>query len=323
MKVAVAIPCYKVRSHILQVLAAMPPSVTAIYAVDDCCPDASGDFIEAHCQDPRVKVLRNPVNRGVGGAVATGYRQALVDGMDIVVKVDGDGQMDPRLIPYFVRPILQGRADYTKGNRFYRHESLRSMPRVRLIGNAMLSFLTKLSCGYWNVMDPTNGYTAIHTQVLRELPLDKLETRYFFETDMLFRLNTVRAVVKDVPMDALYADETSGLDVRKVLPEFARKHLSRLLRRYGYNYWLRDFNIGSLYSLLGALFVLGGSLFGLAEWLNSDLQGVPATSGTVMLAGLPILIGTQLLIAFLHYDISSTPQEPLHPQLTPHSTHLE
>lgn len=318
MKVAVAIPCYKVRQHILQVLAAMPPSVARIYAVDDCCPDGSGDFIAANCQDPRVQVLRNPINLGVGGAVATGYRQALADGMDIVVKVDGDGQMDPRLIPYFVRPIQQGRADYTKGNRFYRHESLRGMPPIRLIGNAMLSFLSKLSCGYWNIMDPTNGYTAIHTQVLRELPLDKLETRYFFETDMLFRLNTVRAVVKDIPMDALYADETSGLDVRRVLPEFARKHLSRLLRRYVYNYWLRDFNIGSLYSLLGTLFVLGGGLFGLGEWLNSDLHGVPATSGTVMLAGLPILIGTQLLIAFLHHDICSTPQEPLHPQLTPH-----
>ncbi|WP_263145403.1 glycosyltransferase family 2 protein [Pseudomonas sp. RIT-PI-AD] len=323
MKVAIAIPCYKVRAHILQVLAAMPSMVTKVYVIDDCCPDGSGTFVEENCQDPRVQVLRNPVNLGVGGAVITGYRQAIADGMDIVVKVDGDGQMDPRLIPYFVRPIQRGRADYTKGNRFYRHESLRDMPKVRLIGNAMLSFLSKLSCGYWNMMDPTNGYTAIHTHVLQELPLEKLETRYFFETDMLFRLNTVRAVVKDIPMDAIYADETSGLDVRKVLPEFARKHLSRLLRRYVYNYWLRDFNIGSLYSLLGTLFVLGGTLFGLSEWLSSDLHGVPATSGTVMLAGLPILIGTQLLIAFLHHDISSTPQEPLHPQLTPHSIPIE
>lgn len=322
MQIAVTIPCYKVRKHVLQVLSAIPPLVTKIYAVDDCCPDGSGDFIAANCKDPRVQVLRNSVNLGVGGALTTGYRQALQDGMDIVVKVDGDGQMDPRLIPYFVSPICQGRADYTKGNRFYRHESLRRMPAVRLVGNAMLSFMTKLSCGYWNVMDPTNGYTAIHTQVLRELPLDKLEARYFFETDMLFRLNTVRAVVKDIPMDATYADETSGLNVRKILPEFTRKHLSRLYRRYLYNYWLRDFNIGSLYSLMGVLFILGGTLFGTNHWLSSSLHGIPATSGTVMLASLPILIGTQLLIAFLHYDISSTPQEPLHPQLTPHLEHL-
>lgn len=323
MKIAVTIPCYKVRNHILQVLAAIPSSVTKIYAVDDCCPEGSGDFIEANCHDPRVQVLRNPINLGVGGAVTTGYRQALKDEMDIVVKVDGDGQMDPQLIPHFVRPIRKGRADYTKGNRFYRHESLRGMPSIRLVGNAMLSFLTKLSCGYWNVMDPTNGYTAIHAQVLRELPLEKLETRYFFESDMLFRLNTARAVVKDVPMDAVYADETSGLNVRKILPEFAAKHLSRLCRRYVYNYWLRDFNIGSLYSLMGGLFLMGGTLFGLGHWISSGLHGVPATSGTVMLAALPILIGTQLLIAFLHYDISSTPQEPLHPHLTPHESHPE
>lgn len=323
MKIAVVIPCYRVRNHVLQVLKAVPPSVTKIYAVDDLCPDGSGNFIETNCQDPRVQVLRNPTNLGVGGAVATGYRQALKDQMDIVVKIDGDGQMDPSLIPYFVRPISLGRADYTKGNRFYRHESLRGMPKVRLIGNAMLSFLTKLSCGYWNVMDPTNGYTAIHTQVLRELPLDKLEPRYFFETDMLFRLNTVRAVVKDVPMDAVYADEASGLNVSKVLPEFAAKHLSRLYRRFIYNYWLRDFNIGSLYSLMGGLFIISGTAFGLSHWLNSEVQGIPATSGTVMLAGLPILIGTQLLIAFLHYDISNTPEEPLHPQLTPHLTRSE
>ncbi|MGP9824406.1 glycosyltransferase family 2 protein [Ectopseudomonas khazarica] len=318
MKIAVVIPCYKVRSHVLQVLEAIPDTVERVYAVDDCCPDHSGDFIESHCQDPRVRVLRNPVNLGVGGAVISGYREALKDDMDIIVKVDGDGQMDPRLIPYFARPITRGRADYTKGNRFYRHESLRGMPKVRLIGNALLSFLTKLSCGYWSLMDPTNGYTAIHAQVLRELPLDKLETRYFFETDMLFRLNTVRAVVRDIPMDALYADEVSGLNVRKILPEFARKHLSRLARRYAYNYWLRDFNIGSLYSLMGSLLVVAGGLFGLGHWLSSVIQQTPATSGTVMLASLPILVGTQLLIAFLHHDISSTPQDPLHPQLTPH-----
>lgn len=318
MKIAVVIPCYKVRSHVLQVLEAIPDTVERVYAVDDCCPDHSGDFIESHCQDPRVRVLRNPINLGVGGAVISGYREALKDDMDIIVKVDGDGQMDPRLIPYFARPITRGRADYTKGNRFYRHESLRGMPKVRLIGNALLSFLTKLSCGYWSLMDPTNGYTAIHAQVLRELPLDKLETRYFFETDMLFRLNTVRAVVRDIPMDALYADEVSGLNVRKILPEFARKHLSRLARRYVYNYWLRDFNIGSLYSLMGSLLVVAGGLFGLGHWLSSVIQQTPATSGTVMLASLPILVGTQLLIAFLHHDISSTPQDPLHPQLTPH-----
>lgn len=314
-RIAVAIPSYKVTAHVLDVLAAVPASVQRIYAVDDACPDGSGDYIERHCKDPRVRVLRHASNLGVGGAVITAYRAALAEGMDIVVKIDGDGQMDPRLLPQFVRPIVSGRADYTKGNRFYRPESVRDMPRVRLVGNALLSFLTKLSCGYWQLMDPTNGYTAIHTSLVRELPLDKLEQRYFFETDMLFRLNTLRAVVRDIPMDAVYADEESNLRIGKVLPEFFVKHLSRLGRRYVYSYLVRDFNIGTIYSLAGSLLLIGGSVFGILRWLTSNATSHPASSGTVMLAAMPILIGIQLLIAFLQYDVSSVPVEPLSPEL--------
>lgn len=311
MRIAVAIPCYKVTQHVLGVINAIGPEVEAIYAVDDACPVGSGRFIEEHNQDPRVRVLYNPENRGVGGAIVTAYKAAIADGMDIVVKIDGDGQMDPSLLPLFVRPLLRHQADYTKGNRFYRPESVQDMPPVRLFGNAVLSFMTKLSCGYWNVMDPTNGYTAVRTCVLAELPLDKLESRYFFETDMLFRLNTVRAVVKDVPMDSVYADEESNLRIGKVLPEFLRKHASRLWRRYVYNYLVRDFNVGTLYSLSGVLLVLLGTFFGLWRWIVSSSTSHPATSGTVMLAALPILIGIQCLIAFLHYDVSSVPTEPV------------
>lgn len=228
MRIAVAIPCYKVTQHVLGVIQAIGPEVAIIYAVDDACPDGSGRFIEKHNQDPRVRVLFNPENRGVGGAIVTAYKAAIADGVDIVVKIDGDGQMNPALLPQFVRPLLLGEADYTKGNRFFRPESVQSMPPVRLFGNAVLSFMTKLSCGYWNIMDPTNGYTAARSCVLAELPLDKLEQRYFFETDMLFRLNTLRAVVKDIPMDSVYADEESNLQIGKVLPEFLKKHAARL-----------------------------------------------------------------------------------------------
>lgn len=309
MRIAVAIPCYKVTQHVLGVINAIGPEVETIYAVDDACPADSGRFIEETNTDPRVRVLYHPENRGVGGAIVTAYKAAIADGMDIVVKIDGDGQMDPTLLPLFVRPLLRHQADYTKGNRFYRPESVQDMPPVRLFGNAVLSFMTKLSCGYWNVMDPTNGYTAVRTCVLAELPLDKLERRYFFETDMLFRLNTVRAVVKDVPMDSVYADEESNLRIGKVLPEFLRKHASRLWRRYVYNYLVRDFNIGTVYSLSGALLVLVGTIFGLWHWIGNTSH--PATSGTVMLAALPIIIGIQCLIAFLHYDVSSVPTEPI------------
>lgn len=316
MKIAVAIPCYNVRKHVLEVIGQIPDSVERIYAVDDKCPEASGQYIEEHCTDPRVTVLYNSKNRGVGGAVLSAYRQAIIDSMDIVVKIDGDGQMKPSLLPHFVRPIIDGRCDYTKGNRFFRLESLQGMPKMRLLGNAALSFITKASSGYWNIMDPTNGYTAIHCSVLRELPLDKIANRYFFETDMLFRLNTVRAVVRDIPMDAVYEDEESNLKITTVLPEFLKSNLSRMFRRYGYNYWLRDFNIASIYSSLGLLLLCMGSIFGLSHWLESTSSGEPSSSGTVMLAALPIILGVQFLIAFLQHDMGNIPTEPIASQLS-------
>ena len=300
----------------LDVIARVPPQVERIYVVDDKCPQDSGAFVQQHCTDPRVRVIFHDENQGVGGAVVSGYRAALEDGMDIVVKVDGDGQMDPALIPHFTRPIERGRADYTKGNRFYRPESLKGMPPIRLFGNAALSFINKLSTGYWSIMDPTNGYTAIHTSVLREMPLHKLEKRYFFETDMLYHLNTMRAVVHDVPMDAVYADEESSLKVSKVLPEFMVKHVNRFFKRYVYLYLLRDFNIGSLYSLLGVVLCGLGVVFGGWAWLRSLTTGQPATSGTVMLAALPLIIGIQFLIAFLHHDVERVPSQPLSEDLT-------
>ncbi len=315
-KIAVTIPSYKVRAHVLDVIARIPPQVQRIYVVDDKCPQDSGRLVQEQCHDPRVRVLFHEQNQGVGGAVSTGYRAALEEGMDIVVKVDGDGQMDPALIPHFTRPIERGRADYTKGNRFYRPESLKGMPPIRLFGNAALSFINKLSTGYWSIMDPTNGYTAIHTAVLRELPLHKLEQRYFFETDMLYHLNTMRAVVHDVPMDAVYADEESSLKVSKVLPEFIVKHVNRFFKRYVYLYLLRDFNIGSLYSLHGVVLCGLGVVFGGWAWLRSLTTGQPATSGTVMLAALPLIIGIQFLIAFLHHDVERVPSQPLSEDLT-------
>ena len=315
-RVAVTIPSYKVRAHVLAVIARIPPKVQRIYVVDDKCPQHSGELVEEQCRDPRVRVIFHEENQGVGGAVGSGYRAAIEEGMDIVVKVDGDGQMDPALIPHFTRPIERGRADYTKGNRFYRPESLKGMPPIRLFGNAALSFINKLSTGYWSIMDPTNGYTAIHTSVLREMPLHKLEKRYFFETDMLYHLNTMRAVVHDVPMDAVYADEESSLKVSKVLPEFIVKHVNRFFKRYVYLYLLRDFNIGSLYSLLGVVLCGLGVVFGGWAWLRSLTTGQPATSGTVMLAALPLIIGIQFLIAFLHHDVERVPSQPLSEDLT-------
>src|SRR5438552_18506386 len=169
--VAVIVPCYKVSQHILGVLEAIPPDVDHIFVVDDCCPEHSGQLVQARVSDPRVKVIFNPANKGVGGAVVAGYRAALAAGAEILVKIDGDGQMDPALLPDFVNPILYGEADYSKGNRFHSIWGLRGMPKLRSFGNTCLSFLTKLSSGYWSIFDPTNGYTAVHAEALERFDL--------------------------------------------------------------------------------------------------------------------------------------------------------
>ena len=313
--IAVVIPCFRVTAHIASVLAAIGPEVQRIYCVDDACPDGSGDFIRDQCRDARIVILRHAVNQGVGGTTCTGYRQALSDGADIVVKIDGDGQMNPALIPRFAAPITHGRADYTKGNRFFRLDSLRGMPASRKIGNAILSFLTKLSSGYWSVFDPTNGYTAIHARVLREMPLDRVSTRWFFESDMLFRLNTLGAVVEDVPLDSVYGTEVSNLEVRRVAFEFLVKNLGNYGKRIFYNYFLRNFSIASLELLAGCIFLPFGIIFGGIQWSESVASGVAVSAGTVMLAALPTLLGGQLLLSFMAYDMAAQPRVPLHLRL--------
>jgi len=317
MDVAVVIPSYKVRDHILSVLNRIGPIVTRIYVVDDKCPQGSGKLVAEQCCDPRVEVVFHEVNQGVGGAMVTGYRRALLDGADVVVKLDGDGQMDPELIPAFISPIERGVTDYTKGNRFYAIENLEGMPFVRIFGNTALSFVNKLSSGYWNVMDPTNGYTAIHSSALSALPLAKLEKRYFFESDMLFRLNTVRAVVRDVPMKALYGDEKSNLSIIKVIRDFPTKYLGRFLKRIFYSYVLRDVNVCSIQMAAGIPMILFGSFFGAYHWYLSALTNSTAPTGTIMLAVLPVIVGVQLLLAAVSFDVANIPQQPLQETLRP------
>lgn len=307
MKIAVVIPTYRACNHILSVLKEIGPEVSQIYVVDDCCPDASGEFVLANCKDNRVAVIRHLENKGVGGAVMTGYQAAIKDGMNILVKIDSDGQMDPSLISNFVGPILNGKADYTKGNRFFNLESLEQMPKIRLFGNAILSFMTKISSGYWNVFDPTNGYTAIHANLAKQLPFSKINNRYFFESDMLFRLNILRAVVIDVPMDALYSNEVSGLKIHRIIGEFARNHAANFVKRIFYNYYLRDMSIASIELPLGIALFLFGITFGALKWFVANESNISTPSGTVMLSALPILMGIQFLLSFLAFDISSIP----------------
>lgn len=315
--IAVVIPCFRVRAHILGVIDAVPESVDRIYVIDDACPEKSGQLVLSECADPRVRVHFNTQNLGVGGAVLRGYREAIEDGATVLVKVDGDGQMDLALLDLFIDPILNGEADYTKGNRFFDLTNISQMPKIRIFGNAGLSFFAKLSTGYWDLFDPTNGYTAIHSDVARRLPFDKISNRYFFETDLLFRLNTLRAVAIDVPMDAQYGEEISNLKISKVLGEFAVKHARNFFKRIFYNYFLRDMSVASLELVVGSFLFLGGITFGIAKWIDSMKSGIETPAGTVMLAALPVILGLQFVLAFLGHDINSLPKRPIHSSTRP------
>jgi glycosyltransferase involved in cell wall biosynthesis len=311
----VVIPCYRVERQILGVLSGIGPEVDRIYVVDDGCPQQTGKHVEEAVRDPRVRVIHHGENRGVGAAVVTGWRRALAEGAAVLVKLDGDGQMDPALIPRFVGPILAGDADYAKGNRFFNVEDVRHMPWLRFLGNAALSFLSKLASGYWELFDPTNGFTAIDSKVAALLPLDKIDEGWFFESDVLFRLNTIRAVVVEIPVAARYAGEESSLRPLRVLPGFFARHLVNFGKRLFYNYFLRSFSIASVNLVLGTLLVAFGASWGVYAWARGNQLQHFASSGQVMIAALPIIVGVQLLLAFLGYDMASTPRVPLQRRL--------
>ena len=312
-KIAVVIPCYKVGNALQSVIENIGDEVTNIFCVDDNCPDESWKIAESlRHKDSRIVIIRRETNGGVGAAVISGYKAALDVNAEIVVKIDGDGQMSPKLIPSFIKPIYENRADYVKGNRFYHLKSLSGMPFVRILGNSILSFVSKLSSGYWDLFDPTNGYTAIHGKVLRMLPLEEVNERFFFESDMLFRLSTIRAVVKNIPIDSIYRDEKSNLRIFDVLLTFPYLHFNRIIKRIFYNYFLRNFNIASLYLILGFFLSIFGIWYGVDSWIELSKINQTASSGTVMLAAMPIIIGNTYLVGFLAYDMQDIPTDPVH-----------
>ena len=314
-QIAVIIPCFRVADSITEVLAGIGDICQHIYVVDDGCPEGTGKRVQAEIDDPRVRVLFHDHNRGVGAAVMTGYAAALSDGATVMVKLDGDGQMDPEEIPRLVAPILCGDADYAKGNRFYDLRHIRRMPTTRLLGNAALSFISKLSSGYWDIFDPTNGFTAIHALIARELPFERLAPHYFFESDMLYRLGLLRARVLDIPMHARYGKENSSLRIRRIVLHFAVRHALNFVRRIFFNYFLRDFSAASVQLLLGLPLLMFGVIYGSIEWIAGVRSGVGAYSGAVMLAALPVIVGMQMLLAFLSFDVARVPQTPIHPRL--------
>lgn len=303
-KIAVAIPCYKVEQHLERVVQGLPAFVDIIILVDDCSPDRTGALVDRLAvSDSRIVALHHTENRGVGGAMKTAFAKAVEMGADVVVKLDGDGQMDASYIASLVEGLRE--ADFAKGNRLFDRQMLRRMPMVRRIGNMGIGFMVKAASGYWNVSDPVNGFFAIRTATLSQMDMQRVADRYFFESSMLIEMHYVGARISEVPMPAIYADETSNLSIGKTLFSFPPKLIVAWIRRLHLSYFVYDFNICSLYLLVGLPSFLFGLVFGLVNWIHYASLGSPSPTGTIMVAVLTFVLGFQMLLAAAQYDITT------------------
>jgi glycosyltransferase involved in cell wall biosynthesis len=305
-RIAVVAPCYEVAAQLPDVIRSLPDFVDHVVVVDDGSTDRPGLVME-RLRDSRVVVIRHETNRGLARAMETGFRKALELGADIVVKVDGDGQMDPAQMSRLCDPIVAGVADVGKGNRFLRRRHLAGMPPTRLLGNLALSFMAKLASGYWNIFDPTNGYLAIRRQVLEEIDVARLGPRYFFELSFLCQAYLAGAVVRDVSMRARYSGEKSSLSLTKALILFPFLLAGASVRRVALQHFLRDFTPVALFLLAGGLMSAIGLAYGVSTWLHSAGLHQPTPPGTIAVVGLIVLAGFHLLLQALVMDIGSVP----------------
>ncbi|HUZ50377.1 MAG TPA: glycosyltransferase family 2 protein [Candidatus Dormibacteraeota bacterium] len=308
--VCCVIPAYRAAASIKNVVQTALTYAQAVVVVDDACPQGSGAIItSAYRNDPRVIVIAHSANGGVGAAMKTGIAAALECHAEIIVKIDADGQMDPSFIPAiqdaFDRdPVLA----YVKGNRFFDASVVRLMPKVRLWGNAVLSLMTKAASGYWNLLDPTNGYVAFRSDALRMLDWRSFADSYFFEISILCEFGLKRFPILELEMPTIYNLAPSSLSVRRVIFEFPQRLAKLTLKRFFVQYLIFDVNIGTLYFVMGLSLTLFGFVFGLVQWINGFITHLPKPIGTVMLAVLPFMMGFQLLLSSLMYDVQISPK---------------
>ena len=311
-QITAVIPAYKVEEQIAESLACIPDYISQIIVVDDASPDNTSKIVEKiQAQDTRITLIKHVKNQGVGGAMLTGFKEALKGNAQVILKIDGDGQMsgyDPRPL---LEPLILGQADYVKGNRFRDFNALKSMPIVRQIGNMGLGFLVKAATGYWDCFDPTNGFFAIRREALATLPLERVHKSYFFETSMLGELYLIDAVIQDIPYPAVYGDEKSNLSVSKTLWEFPPKLTIIFLRRMLIKNFLFNFSMESIYLLTGIPMLVFGLLFGIVKWIKYFNLGIPAPTGTIMIPVMLVMLGVQLLLAAANIDLQAMPKEPI------------
>jgi dolichol-phosphate mannosyltransferase len=299
------IPCFRAAASVCDVVRAVLEHVDRVILVDDACPENSGLLVAIQfAGEPRVEVLHHIKNRGVGAAMKTGIARCLEIGADYVAKVDADGQMDASYIPQMLS-ILQtnSRLAFLKGNRFGDGSIMRTMPALRLLGNSVLTLLVRITTGYWNGIDPTNGYFIVRTSALRRLNLERLKDRFFFEISLLCALGLRRAEIAELEIPACYGAERSNLSIGRAILTFPPHLCSSFVRRIFWQYIISDMNVGSLFLVAGSLLLFSGMSLGAYWWAVALHSGVPRTPGTVTLVLLPLIMGFQLLLNAVLYDV--------------------
>jgi len=309
MIITVVIPCFNVSRHIEDVIKQLPSEVNWIIAVNDCSKDDTEKILlRLSEENKKIIFINHEINQGVGGAMITGFKRSIELNSDITIKIDGDNQMDSSYIPSLIKPVIENKADYTKGNRFRDFKALRKMPVVRRTGNLGLSFCIKAASGYWNIFDPNNGFVAISNEMLKTIDINKIHKRYFFESSMLIELYHCEAVIHEIPMKAKYGDEVSHLSLTRTLFGFPPKLLKAFIRRIILKYFLFDFNIASLYILFGFPLFIIGLIYGIVNYVEYGSSHTPAPTGTVVIPTLLIMMGFQLLLSATSFDISNYPK---------------
>ncbi len=304
--VAAVIPAYKEEKLIRRTLEGLPEYIDRAYVIDDCSPDATSDRVNEYIRDTgddRIVLIRHEENGGVGQALKTGYKRGVEDGIDIMAVLAGDNQMDPSYLPQLLDPIVEGRADYTKGNRLYARDAFADMSRFRAFGNGLLTLLTKVSSGCWHITDPQNGYTAVTREALETVGVDSIFHWYGYCNDMLAKFNAFDVRVMDVKIPAVYGEEKSSI---KIIPYMFR--LSGLLRRNFFwrmkvKYIARDFHPLVFFYLFGALFTLismGVGAYGLYFKFVVGGQLFPLLAISTIVFGL----GMQFLFFAMYFDMT-------------------
>jgi len=303
-RVAVVVPAFDEERLVGETLRGIPEFVDRVFVVDDASRDATSAAAD-EVGDRRVLVLRHERNGGVGAAIATGYRQALEEGIDVTCVMAADRQMDPDELHGLVEPVARGDVEYAKANRLFSGEAWKVIPRTRYLGNAVLSLLTKIASGYWHVADSQAGYTALSLAAIRRLDLDALYPRYGFPNDMLVHLNVQNARVRDVPSRPIYdVGERSGIRLRSVVPRISWLLFKRFWWRMGQKYVIRDFHPLVFFYVFGVLMLGLGLVLGLVE-LVLRIAGNTITPATIVLVAVLVIAGLQMTLFAMWFDMEA------------------